>query len=116
MGGGLPWERAAIQPAHFPIQERPSKTSTSKSMERSCRRSPTERNPSRPQHFVELRVPGLEHYSFSDEVHLRAAKDGSEQKEEAALRDLRLTEDICRTFLDETLKNENRPILKTDSE
>jgi pimeloyl-ACP methyl ester carboxylesterase len=67
-------------------------------------------------YFVELRVPGLEHYSFSDEVHLRAAKDGSEQKEEAALRDLRLTEDICRVFLDGTLKNENRTTLKTDSE
>ena len=51
-------------------------------------------------YFVELKVPNLEHYSFSDEIHLQAAKDGAKEKEESALRDLRLTEDITRTFLD----------------
>jgi dienelactone hydrolase len=67
-------------------------------------------------YFVELKVPNLEHYSFSDEIHLQAAKDGAKEKEEGALRDLRLTEDICRAFLDETLKNEKQTTLRNNSQ
>ena len=67
-------------------------------------------------YFVELKVPNLEHYSFSDEIHLKAAKDGARQNEKAALYDLRLTEDICRAFLDETLKNEKRTSLRNNSQ
>jgi len=67
-------------------------------------------------YFVELKVPNLEHYSFSDEIHLQAAKDGAKEKEEGALYDLRLTEDICRAFLDETLKNEKETTLRNNSQ
>jgi dienelactone hydrolase len=67
-------------------------------------------------YFVELKVPNLEHYSFSDEILLQAAKDGTKEKEEGALRDLRLTEDICRAFLDETLKNEKQTLLRNNSQ
>jgi pimeloyl-ACP methyl ester carboxylesterase len=67
-------------------------------------------------YFVELKVPNLEHYSFSDEIHLKAAKEGARQNEDAALRDLRLTEDICRAFLDETLKNEKQTTLRNNSQ
>jgi hypothetical protein len=56
-------------------------------------------------YFVQLASPGLEHYSFSDELLLRAWKDGSKEKEASALNSLRLTEEIARTFLDEALKN-----------
>jgi pimeloyl-ACP methyl ester carboxylesterase len=59
-------------------------------------------------YFVQLTQPGLEHYSFSDEVFLRAAKDGDEEKEEMALRGLRLTENVTTMFLNETLKNEKQ--------
>jgi hypothetical protein len=67
-------------------------------------------------YFVELKVPNLEHYSFSDEVHLQAAKDGAKEKEEGALRDLRLTEDITRTFLDQTLKNDRQATLQSSQQ
>lgn len=67
-------------------------------------------------YFVELTAPNLEHYSFSDEVYLRAAKDGSKEKEESALHNLRVTEDLTRTFLDEVLKNEKATRLHNDSE
>ena len=62
-------------------------------------------------YFVQLTLPGLEHYSFSDEVVLRAAKEGSQQKEEMALRGLRLTEDVTRAFLDEVLKHQKQTTL-----
>jgi dienelactone hydrolase len=67
-------------------------------------------------YFVELRAPNLEHYSFSDEVHFQAAKDGAKEKEQNALHNLRLTEDITRTFLDDALKNEKQAKLHDDSE
>lgn len=67
-------------------------------------------------YFVELKAPNLEHYSFSDEVHLQAAKDGSKEKEENALHNLRVTEDLTRTFLDEALKNEKATKLHDNSE
>jgi dienelactone hydrolase len=67
-------------------------------------------------YFVELKAPNVEHYSFSDEVHLQAAKDGAKEKEQSALHNLRLTEDITRTFLDEALKNEKQTKLHDDSE
>jgi len=35
-----------------------------------------------------------EHYSFSDEVLLREAKDGTKEKQGTALHNLRVTEDI----------------------
>jgi hypothetical protein len=63
-------------------------------------------------YFVQLTAPGMEHYSFSDEVVLRAAKDGAKDKEEIALHNLRLTEDITRSFLDEVLKNEKQTTLR----
>lgn len=62
-------------------------------------------------YFVQLELPGLEHYSFSDEVLLRTAKEGAQQKEEMALRGLRLTEDVTRAFLDETLKHQKQTAL-----
>jgi hypothetical protein len=67
-------------------------------------------------YFVQLTPPDLEHYSFSDEVLLRAAKDGAREREEMALRGLRLTEDVTRAFLDEVLKNEKPTRLRDDSE
>jgi hypothetical protein len=67
-------------------------------------------------YFVELKAPNLEHYSFSDEVHFQAAKDGAKGKEENALHNLRLTEDITRAFLDEALKSEKQTKLHDDSE
>ena len=67
-------------------------------------------------YFVELKVPNLEHYSFSDEIHLKSAKEGARQNEEAALHNLRRTEDICRAFLDETLKNEKQTTLRNNSQ
>jgi hypothetical protein len=66
-------------------------------------------------YFVQLTAPGMEHYSFSDEVLLRAAKDGRGEKQEMALDDLRLTEDVTRAFLDEILKNQKQTRLRTDS-
>jgi len=65
---------------------------------------------------VQLTVPGLEHYSFSDEVFLRAAQDGAKEKQEMALHDLRLTEDVTRAFLDEVLKNQRQTTLRDNSE
>jgi hypothetical protein len=67
-------------------------------------------------YFVQLKAPGLEHYSFSDEVILKAAKDGSKEREEEALRNLRRTEAITRAFLDEVLKNSKQIYLQDDSE
>jgi len=67
-------------------------------------------------YFVELKASNLEHYSFSDEVHFQAAKDGAKEKEESALRNLRLTEDVTRTFLNEVLKNEKQTKLHDNSE
>ena len=67
-------------------------------------------------YFVELKASNVEHYSFSDEVHFQAAKDGAKEKEQSALHNLRLTEDITRTFLDEALKNEKQTKLHDDSE
>jgi pimeloyl-ACP methyl ester carboxylesterase len=67
-------------------------------------------------YFVQLTRPGLEHYSFSDEVILRAARGGEKEKEEIALRDLRFTEDITRAFLDETLKKQKQTILRDSQE
>jgi hypothetical protein len=66
-------------------------------------------------YFVQLVTPGMEHYSFSDEVVLRAAKDGTKETQEMALGDLRLTEDVTRAFLDEVLKNQKQTRLRTDS-
>jgi Platelet-activating factor acetylhydrolase, isoform II len=63
-------------------------------------------------YFVQLTQPGLEHYSFSDEVILRAAKDGNKEKEEMALHGLRLTEEVTTAFLDEILKNEKQTTLR----
>jgi Platelet-activating factor acetylhydrolase, isoform II len=45
-------------------------------------------------YFVEL--TGMVHYSFADEVLLQTAKEGQKEKEEAALRGLRLTEEVTR--------------------
>jgi hypothetical protein len=42
---------------------------------------------------------------------LQAAKDRVKEKEVEALRDMRLTEDITRAFLDEVLKGEKQDIL-----
>jgi hypothetical protein len=67
-------------------------------------------------YFVQLTLPSLEHYSFSDEVLLRAAKDGAGEKEKMALRGLRLTEDVTRTFLDEVLKSEKLRRLRDNSD
>jgi dienelactone hydrolase len=67
-------------------------------------------------YFVVLNDPNLQHYSFSDEIHFQAAKDGEKEKEENALRNLRLTEYITRTFLDEVLKNDKQAKLHDDSE
>jgi len=67
-------------------------------------------------YFVQLTLPGMEHYSFSDEVILRAAKEGSQEKEDAALRGLRLTEDVTRAFLDETLKHQKQTVLRDGPE
>jgi hypothetical protein len=67
-------------------------------------------------YFVELKAPNVEHYSFSDEVHFQAAKDGVKEKEQSALHNLRLTEDITRAFLDEALKNEKQIKLHDDQE
>ncbi len=67
-------------------------------------------------YFVQLTAPGMEHYSFSDEVVLRAAKEGAKDKEEMALHNLRLTEDITRSFLDEVLRNEKPTQLHDTSE
>jgi predicted dienelactone hydrolase len=63
-------------------------------------------------YFVQLTAPGMEHYSFSDEVVLRVAKEGAKDKEEIALRNLRLTEGITRSFLDEVLKNKKQTTLR----
>jgi hypothetical protein len=62
--------------------------------------------------------PGLEHYSFSDEVILRAAKAGNKEKEEMALRGLRLTEDVTTAFLNEVqvLRNEKQTTLHGSSD
>jgi hypothetical protein len=59
-------------------------------------------------YFVELKLPGMVHYSFTDEVFLQAAKEGAKDKEEMALRSLRLTEDVTRAFLDKHLKGEKQ--------
>jgi len=67
-------------------------------------------------YFVQLTGPGMEHYSFSDEVVLRAAKEGAKDKEGMALHNLRLTEDITRSFLDEVLRNEKPKQLHDTSE
>jgi dienelactone hydrolase len=67
-------------------------------------------------YFVELKAPSFEHYSFSDEVRFQAARDGTKEKAESALRNLRLTEDITRTFLNEVLKNEKQTTLHDSAE
>ena len=67
-------------------------------------------------YFVELKLPGLVHYSFTDEVILRAAKDGAKDKEDLALRGLHLTENVTRAFLDEYLNNEKQTELHDTSE
>jgi len=67
-------------------------------------------------YFVQLTAPGMEHYSFSDEVVLRAGKDETKDKQEMALHNLRLTEDLTRAFLDEVLKNEKQIRLHDTSE
>jgi pimeloyl-ACP methyl ester carboxylesterase len=67
-------------------------------------------------YFVQITAPGMEHYSFSDEVVLRAGKDGVKDKEEMALHNLRLTEEITRSFLDEVLRNEKSTSLRNTSE
>jgi hypothetical protein len=66
-------------------------------------------------YFVQLTAPGMEHYSFSDEVLLRAARDGPGEKQEMALDNLRVTADVTRAFLDEVLKNQKQTRLRTDS-
>jgi len=58
----------------------------------------------------------MEHYSFSDEVVLAAEKDGTKDKAEMALHNLRLTEEITRSFLDEALRNEKSTSLRSTSE
>jgi dienelactone hydrolase len=63
-------------------------------------------------YFVELSTPDLEHYSFSDELYLQAAREGVKEKEEVALRNLHLTQNISRTFLDETLKSDKAAALQ----
>jgi len=65
---------------------------------------------------VQLTIPGMEHYSFSDEVLLREAKDGTKEKQEAALQQLRVTEDITLAFLDEVLRNQKQTTLRNTSE
>ena len=67
-------------------------------------------------YFVQLTIPGMEHYSFSDEVLLREAKDGTKEKQEAALHNLRVTEDITLAFLDEVLRNQKQTTLRNTSE
>jgi predicted dienelactone hydrolase len=59
-------------------------------------------------YFVQLKLAGLEHYSFTDEIFLRAAKGGTNEKEAMAAEGLRLTEGVTRAFLDEYLKNEEQ--------
>jgi len=67
-------------------------------------------------YFVELKLAGLEHYSFTDEIILRAAKDSTDDKEATAAQGLRLTEGVTRAFLDEYLKNEKQTKLQDGSE
>jgi hypothetical protein len=67
-------------------------------------------------YFVQLTIPGAEHYSFADEVLLRAAKEGTKEKQEAAVHNLRVTEDITRSFLDEVLRNQKQTTLRDTSE
>jgi Platelet-activating factor acetylhydrolase, isoform II len=67
-------------------------------------------------YFVQLTRPGLEHYSFSDEVILRTAKVGANEREKIALDDLSFTENLTRAFLDEVLKNRQQTILRDGSE
>jgi pimeloyl-ACP methyl ester carboxylesterase len=62
-------------------------------------------------YFVQLTGPGFEHYSFADEAVLKAAKEGSSDKESVALKNLRLTEEITRAFLDEILRNKRQSTL-----
>ena len=65
---------------------------------------------------MQLTIPGMEHYSFSDEVLLREAKDGTKEKQGAALHNLRVTEDITRAFLDEVLRNQPQTTLRDNPE
>jgi hypothetical protein len=65
-------------------------------------------------YFVQLSAPGLEHYSFSDEVLFRAAKAGSKEQVAAAVQGLSLTVEITRSFLDEVLKGEKNSRLHDD--
>ena len=67
-------------------------------------------------YFVQLTAPGMEHYSFSDEVVLRAGKDETKDKQELALHNLRVTEDLTRAFLDEIFKNEKQTQFHDTSE
>ena len=67
-------------------------------------------------YFVLLTAPGLEHYSFSDEVILRVEKEGSVEKRATALHNLQLTEDVTRAFLDEVLRNRNQDFLQNTKE
>jgi hypothetical protein len=67
-------------------------------------------------YFVELKGPGFEHYSFSDEVVLRAAKEASSEKVGTALRNLRVTEGVTRSFLDEVLRNRKPTMLHDDAD
>ena len=56
-----------------------------------------------------------EHFDTSIAMCIRD-RDGEKEKEENALRNLRLTEYITRTFLDEVLKNDKQAKLHDDSE
>jgi hypothetical protein len=67
-------------------------------------------------YFVELKLPGMEHYSFSDEVVLRTAKAGVAEDKTSAIRGLRLAEEVTRAFLDEYLKGEEPARLRDTSE
>jgi predicted dienelactone hydrolase len=67
-------------------------------------------------YFVKIKGTGFEHYSFSDEVVLRAAKEGSSEKEGTALHNLRVTEGITRSFLDEVLRNQKPAMLHDDAD
>jgi hypothetical protein len=63
-------------------------------------------------YFIELKPPGMVHYSFTDEVLLQSEKDGMKEKIDIALNGLRLTEEVTRTFLDQFLKHDKHAELQ----
>lgn len=67
-------------------------------------------------YFVELKLPGMVHYSFTDEVLLQAEKDGAKEKIDAALSGLRLTEEVTRTFLDQSTKHDKQAKLQDNAD